>query len=218
MSESGSRRGIFMMLTWHKSTGKMKKWRLFLWVAILGSDWVFVFVKPRDQWLIQKWFRSYCLWTFPVCFQLNVKHIMSLLVPGSVTLLSFPRNCSNVRGRGVKGVSVVRTRSHESSTTDTQSERNNGPSCITLLRYRLVVGRAAHVERGGEKWRYVWHDRHQRAGQWAAMLGCHGDDNIILVPHVKCIRVGVAEGGWHVQRSNPCHLSVFFHILIDRAQ
>lgn len=89
---------------------------------------------------------------------------------------------------------------------------------VTLLRNWLIVGRAVDVERGGKKWRYVWDDRHQRAAHRALTSGCHGDDDVVLVPHMEGIRVGVDKGRWHVQRAESLRFAFFFHVLIDWAQ
>lgn len=94
----------------------------------------------------------------------------------------------------------------------------NSASCVTLLGDWMVVGRAVDVEGRGKKGRYVWDDSHQRAGQRATIRGGHGDDDVVPVPHVEGVRVGVAEGRWHVQRADSFRLAVFFHVLVDWAQ
>lgn len=50
------------------------------------------------------------------------------------------------------------------------------------------------------------------------MWRSHGDDDVVLVPHVEGIRVGVAEVGWQVQRGDSFQLSIFILVLIDWAQ
>lgn len=69
--------------------------------------------------------------------------------------------------------------------------------------------RAAQTDGVGEKGRYVVGDSHQRAGQWALMLVRHRDDDVVLIPHVEGIWVGVSEGRWHVVRADSLHLSIF---------
>lgn len=87
-----------------------------------------------------------------------------------------------------------------------------------LLRDWIIVGRAVGVEGGGKERRYERHDGHQRAALRALVCGSHGDDDVVLVPHVEGIWVGVAEDGRHVQRADSFHLAVFCQVLIDRAQ
>lgn len=87
-----------------------------------------------------------------------------------------------------------------------------------LLRDWIIVGRAVGVEGGGKERRYERHDGHHRAALRALVCGSHGDDDVVLVPHVEGIWVGVAEGRRHVQRADSFHLAVFCQVLIDRAQ
>lgn len=91
-------------------------------------------------------------------------------------------------------------------------------SCVTLPGERMIVGRAVDVEVSGKERRYVWDDSHQRAGQRALVRWGHGDDDVVLVPHVKGIRVGVAKGRWHVERADSVHLAVFCHVIVHWAQ
>lgn len=51
------------------------------------------------------------------------------------------------------------------------------------------------------------------------MWGSHGDDDVILVPHVEGIWVGVTEDRWQVQRGDSLRsLLLFFQVLIEWAQ
>lgn len=90
-------------------------------------------------------------------------------------------------------------------------------SCIALLRDWTIAGRAVHVRVGKER-RYVWDDGHQRAGQRALVWGRHGDDDVVLVPHVEGVWVGVTEGRWHVQRADPFDVALLCQVLVNRAQ
>lgn len=82
----------------------------------------------------------------------------------------------------------------------------------------MIVGWATGAVGGGKERRYVRDDGHQRAGQRALTWGSHGDDDVILIPHVEGVWVGVAEGRWQKQRVDSFHLTVFSHFLIDWAQ
>lgn len=91
-------------------------------------------------------------------------------------------------------------------------------SRVALLGERMIVGRAVDIEVGRKERRYVRDDGHQRAGQRALVRWGHGDDDVVLVPHVKGIRVGVAQGRWHVERADSIHLAVFCHVIVHWAQ
>lgn len=83
----------------------------------------------------------------------------------------------------------------------------------------MIVSRAADVEVAGEEGRDVRDDGHERAGQRAVVCGSHGDDDVVLVPHVEGIWVGVGEGGGHVQGADSFwRLAVFCQVIIERAQ
>lgn len=92
------------------------------------------------------------------------------------------------------------------------------PSRVALLRQWKVLGGAADAEGGGEKRRNVWDDCHQRAWRRALIRRSHGNDDIVLVPHVEGIWVWVAQSRWHVQRTDSFYGGVFFQVLIDWAQ
>lgn len=91
-------------------------------------------------------------------------------------------------------------------------------SCVALLGQRLVVGGAADIEGGGKEGRDVRDDGHQRAGQRALLRGAHGDDDVVLVPHMEGVRVGVAYGRRHVKGAHAIHLAFLCHVVIHRAQ
>lgn len=91
-------------------------------------------------------------------------------------------------------------------------------SCVALLGQGLIVGWAADVEGGGKEGRDVRDDGHQRAGQRTLLRGANGDDDIVLVPHVEGVRVGVANGRRHVKRAHAVHLAILCHVVIHRAQ
>ena len=65
-------------------------------------------------------------------------------------------------------------------------------SFFTLLWEWLIVRGAGNADSGGKKRRYVRDDRHQGAGQRALIYRHHGDDDVILVPHMEGIWVGMA--------------------------
>lgn len=91
-------------------------------------------------------------------------------------------------------------------------------SCVKLLRDWANVGRAAQADGAGEKWRYVLGDGHQRAGLRALVLRRHRNHDVVLVPHVEGIWVGVGEGCRHVVRADSLHLSLFCQLLFNRSQ
>lgn len=66
----------------------------------------------------------------------------------------------------------------------------------------------------GEEGRYIGDDRHQRAVCGGLFSGCHGDDNIVLVPHVKGVLVGVADGGGYVQWAESFCIAILFYVLL----
>lgn len=80
------------------------------------------------------------------------------------------------------------------------------------------MGRAADIEGGGEEGRDVRDDGHQRAGQRALLRGVHGDDDVVLVPHVEGVRVGMANGWRHVKGAHAVHLALLYHVVIHWAQ
>lgn len=53
----------------------------------------------------------------------------------------------------------------------------------------MIVSRAADAEVAGKEGRDVRDDGHERAGQGALVCGSHGDDDVVLVPHVEGIWV-----------------------------
>lgn len=65
----------------------------------------------------------------------------------------------------------------------------------------LIVGRAVDVDGGREEMRDVGDDGGQRAAQGAVVCNVQGNDDIVLVPDVKGVGVGVGEDGGHVQRA-----------------
>lgn len=46
----------------------------------------------------------------------------------------------------------------------------------------------------------------------------HGDDHVVLVPHVEGIWVRVGEGRGYVQRADSFHPTFFRHVLIEGAK
>lgn len=82
----------------------------------------------------------------------------------------------------------------------------------------MIVGWAAEHDGGGKECGYVWNDGHQRAIKRALSLGSHGNDDVILVPYMEGIWVGVVEGRWHVQRADSLHQSVLCQVLVHWAQ
>lgn len=91
-------------------------------------------------------------------------------------------------------------------------------SCVTLLGQRLIVGRAADIQGGGKEGRDVRDDGHQWAAQGTLFCSAHGDDDVVLVPHVEGVRVGVANGRWHVKGAHAVHLAILCHVVIHWAQ
>lgn len=92
-------------------------------------------------------------------------------------------------------------------------------SCLTVLWDRMTVRWAADIEVGWKKRRDVGNDSHQRAGQGALVCGSHGNDDVVLVPHVEGIRVGVGGGTGRVQGADCFHsLAIFCHFIVKRAQ
>lgn len=53
----------------------------------------------------------------------------------------------------------------------------------------MVVRRAAATQVAGKEGRDVGDDGREGAGQRALVCGGHGDDDVVLVPHVEGIRV-----------------------------
>lgn len=62
-------------------------------------------------------------------------------------------------------------------------------SGFAVLWEGMIVSRAADVEVAGKEGRDVRHDGHERAGQGALVCGTHGDDDVVLVPHVEGVWV-----------------------------
>lgn len=91
-------------------------------------------------------------------------------------------------------------------------------SRVALLGQRLIVGGAAHIEGGGKEGRDVRDDGHQWAGQGALLRGVHGDDDVVLVPHVEGVGVGVAKGRRHVEGAHAIHLAILGHVVVHWAQ
>lgn len=92
-------------------------------------------------------------------------------------------------------------------------------SGFTVLWDRMIVRRAADTQVAGKEGRNVRDDGHEGAGQGALVCGSHGDDDVILVPHVEGIRVWVGEGRGDVQGADSlCCLAVFGQVIIKRAQ
>lgn len=91
-------------------------------------------------------------------------------------------------------------------------------SGVALLGQGLIVGRAADIVGSGKERRDVRDDCHQRAGQGALLHGGHGNDDVVLVPHVEGVRVRVANGRGHVKGAHAVHLAVLCNVLIHRAQ
>lgn len=104
------------------------------------------------------------------------------------------------------------------STCSRRGKRLAVCSGVTLLGEGLIVGRAADIEGGGKERRDVRDDGHQWAGQGALLRGVHWDDDVLLVPHVKGVWVGVANGLGYVKGAHAVHLAIFCHVLIHRAQ
>lgn len=80
------------------------------------------------------------------------------------------------------------------------------------------MGWAADIEGGGKEGRDVWDDGHQRAGQRALLRGAHGDDDVVLVPHVEGVRVGVANRLRHLKGAHAVHLDILCHVVLHRTQ
>lgn len=79
-------------------------------------------------------------------------------------------------------------------------------SCVTLPGMWLSDGGAARAQGAGKERRDVRDDGHQRAGQGAVIDGGHGDDYVVLVPHVEGVWVGVAQARRHVKRVDTLYL------------
>lgn len=91
------------------------------------------------------------------------------------------------------------------------------PSCVALLRDGMIVSRAVD-ERAGQERGDVGDDRHQGAAHGALVRGAHGDDDIVLVPHVEGVLVGVIDGRRQMQRTTSVLPAAFGQILIYWAQ
>lgn len=83
----------------------------------------------------------------------------------------------------------------------------------------MVVGRAADTQVAGKEGGDVGDDGHEGAGQRALLRGSHGDDDVVLVPHVEGVWVGVGEGRGEVQGADSLRcLAVFGPVVVKRAQ
>lgn len=69
------------------------------------------------------------------------------------------------------------------------SQKLHVASGFTVLWDWMIVSWAADVDVAGKEGRNVWDDGHERAGQRALVRGCHGDDDVVLVPHMEGIWV-----------------------------
>lgn len=65
----------------------------------------------------------------------------------------------------------------------------------------MAQRRAVDAERVREEGGYVGYDIQQRAGQRAPLDGGHGDDDVVCVPDVEGVVVGVGHDGGHVGRT-----------------
>ena len=74
----------------------------------------------------------------------------------------------------------------------------------------------ATVGRGKER-RDVGDDGQHRAGLWAVVQWGHGDDDVVLVPDVEGVAVGVGHVGGHVQRG-PSQTLVLWGFVLNGAQ
>lgn len=91
------------------------------------------------------------------------------------------------------------------------------PSRVALLRDGMIVSWAVD-ERAGQERGDVGDDGHQGAARQALVRGAHGDNDVVLVPHVEGVLVGVIEGRWQVQRTISVLPAAFGQILVYRAQ